>query len=96
MVEGVQPVNIEKTYNSVAEISWTNNTLVFIDEPFEEVVKKLGRWYGVPIELADPSLEGYSFTATFRNESIHDVLLGLQFSRHFEFIEENGKITIKK
>jgi len=96
VIEGLQPVSIEEKYNSVAETSWTENNLAFVDEPFNEVIKKLERWYGVSIELADPSLANYSFTATFRNESIKDVLAGLQFSKHFEFSEQNGKIIIKK
>lgn len=96
IVEGLQPVSIEEKYNSIAETSWTENNLAFVDEPFDEVIKKLERWYGVSIELADPSLANYSFTATFRNESIRDVLAGLQFSKHFEFSEQNGKIIIKK
>ena len=96
ITEGLQPVIIEKGYNSVAEISWTENKLVFVNEPFNEVIKKLERWYGISIELQDASLATYTFTATFRNESIKDVLSGLQFSRHFEFNEQGGKIIIKK
>jgi transmembrane sensor len=93
---GLKPILKVGEDSTIAEVAWLQNKLVFKDEPLSEVIKKLERWYGVAIELEDPSLGAIPYSGTFRNESIREVLTGLQFSEPFAFSEENGKIIIKK
>ena len=94
--EGLLPVKIDKKDTSIVEVSWTDNKLAFADEPFEEVAKKLERWYGVSIKITDPEIAGIPYTASFRNEDIMNVLAALQFSKPFTFKKENNEIIISK
>lgn len=94
IASGLLPVRVSKKDTAIVEVSWAENKLVFVDEPFEELVKQLGRWYGINIEIADPSLKSIPYTASFRNEGIEDVLAALQFTKAFTFERKNDTIMI--
>jgi len=93
---GVLPVKISRIDTSIVEVSWTDNKIAFMDEPFEEVLKKLERWYGVRIIVEDASLMNNLYTGSFRNESIDDVLSALQFSKSFTYKKQDNVIIISK
>lgn len=93
---GVLPVKVSRIDTSIVEVSWTENKIAFMDEPFEEVLKKLERWYGVRITVEDASLMNNLYTGSFRNESIDDVLSALQFSKPFTYKRQNDVIIISK
>lgn len=54
--------------------SWKENKLRFIDTPFEEVLRHLSRRYNVVFEVRNKNLLDLSYTATFIDESIEDVM----------------------
>jgi ferric-dicitrate binding protein FerR (iron transport regulator) len=54
--------------------AWREGKLIFINEPLEEMVKKLSRWYNVEIHINDPMLNNLTYTATFTNETLSQVL----------------------
>lgn len=53
---------------------WKEGKLLFRDEQFDEIIKKLERWYNVDIQLADASLGNYILYATFFDENIEQIL----------------------
>ncbi len=61
-------------------ISWTEGKLVFRDDPFTDVVKRINRWYNVNIVIKDEILETYSYVATFQDETLDEVLKMLAIS----------------
>lgn len=67
--------------------SWKDGKLVFIDEPFSEVVKKLNRRYSVHIVIKDEGLKDYSYMATFEDESLDEALKLLKLSAPIEIKE---------
>jgi ferric-dicitrate binding protein FerR (iron transport regulator) len=76
----------------VKEISWTENKLIFEDEPLEEVAKHLERWYGVEVIFEDNEIRSYRFTATFEKEELKTVLAVLKESKRFNYVIETGKV----
>jgi transmembrane sensor len=54
--------------------SWKSGKLVFNKEPMGDVVKKLGRWFNVDIQVKDPRLLDLTYTATFENETLPQVM----------------------
>ena len=54
--------------------SWKDGYLVFDNTPIREVIKKMERWYGVDITVADSNVMNNHFTASFRSESLQQVL----------------------
>ncbi len=60
--------------------SWKEGRLVFRDEPFSEVVRRINRWYNVNIILEDEVLESQPYRATFEDERLDEVLKLLKLS----------------
>jgi transmembrane sensor len=54
--------------------SWKDGKLIFKKEPIGGVVKKLGRWFNVDIQVQDLELLELTYTATFVNETLPQVL----------------------
>ena len=57
-----------------AYTGWKDGILLFNNERFADIVKKLERWYNVNIELTNKSLGDYILYATFIDENIEQVL----------------------
>jgi ferric-dicitrate binding protein FerR (iron transport regulator) len=54
--------------------SWKEGKLVFNKEPIGEVVKKLDRWFNCDIQIKDPELLDLTYTGTFVNETLSQVM----------------------
>jgi len=54
--------------------AWKDGLLIFKNERVEDVAKKLARWYNVKVEIADEKVNGFTFTATFMDETLPQVL----------------------
>ena len=54
--------------------AWKDGKLVFNKEPMGEVVDKLSRWFNVDIQIKDPELLELTYTATFVNETLPQVM----------------------
>jgi len=55
-------------------IAWKDGLLVFKNERVEDVAKKLARWYNVEVEIANEKVKEFTFTATFMDETLPQVL----------------------
>ena len=66
-------------------VAWKQGKLIFRDDPFPEVVKKISRWYNVNIVLKDDRLKSYTYVATFQDESLDEVLKMLRISAPIEY-----------
>ena len=84
-----------KTLESV--IGWKDQQLVFDDEPFNELIKRLERWYNVSIDVKDSSiLSQNSYTGKFvHNESIEQVLKILSRTTAIKYSITPENITIQ-
>jgi ferric-dicitrate binding protein FerR (iron transport regulator) len=80
--------------NSVVETDWTQNKLTFFNQPFDEIAIQMERWYGVKINIANPDVKSYHFTATFDHEDITQVLEALKLSGNFKYRKEDNIISI--
>lgn len=82
------------TVNTNLYTSWKDEMLRFNNSPFDEVVKKMERWYGVKINL-DKSLkytENYTFTV--RTESLKELLELLSITTPMRFKIDNDTVMI--
>jgi transmembrane sensor len=66
-------------------ISWRNGSLIFRDDPMEDVIRRLSRWFNVEIVVNDPKIKTYIYTATFRNENLEQVLKLLKMSAPIDY-----------
>lgn len=82
--------------STIIETSWVENKLVFEDEPFTEVAKKMERWYGVRIDFADERIADYRMHGSFTKETIKEALDALKIGFHFNYKMEGNNIMIAK
>lgn len=74
--------------------SWKDEMLRFNNSPFDEVVKKMERWYGVKIIL-DKSLKySENYTFTIRTESLRELLQLLAITTPMSFRIDNDTVMI--
>lgn len=81
--------NEDKIYFEKVEvdkyISWKDGVLMFRDDSMQEVVQRLNRWFNVDIRLTGKTLEDYVYTATFRDESLIQILDLLKMSAPIDY-----------
>jgi ferric-dicitrate binding protein FerR (iron transport regulator) len=78
------------------ETSWVYNRLVFDGDSFQELAKKMERWYNVKITLNSKELLHYRFKGAFENESIKEALDALQLTAEFSYKINNNEINLFK
>ncbi len=86
----VEDVNVKKY------IAWVQGQLIFEDDSFNVIANKLERKFNLKIVNNYPELEKINITASFRNESIDDVLKIFQSYQAFEYSIKKGILTINK
>lgn len=83
--------------NLVLETLWVENKLIFHDESFEEVARKMERWYGVKINITDDRLaQLHVGGGPFENETIEQALKALQIAFDFNFTFKDNNINITR
>lgn len=86
---------VQKTRNPEALTSWINNMLIFNNQPFEEVINYLEKWYGVTITLDRTLSYNYNYTFKVKTESLREVLELISFITPIEYRIEGEKVAIK-
>ncbi|MDX1784432.1 MAG: FecR domain-containing protein, partial [Aequorivita vladivostokensis] len=74
--------------------AWKDGYLLFKASPFYSIRSKLERHFNITIEDKSGRLANQIYTATFRNETIGEILEAFKEDTHFEYIHEGSKITI--
>ncbi|RKR13169.1 FecR family protein [Maribacter vaceletii] len=77
-------------------LGWRNGRLLFDNEEFKDVVKKIERKYNVKIENEYSKLNNLKFKGDFEDESIIDLLDTFKESARFNYEIIDNKIIIKK
>lgn len=98
-VRGEDGFTIEKT-DVKQYTSWVDGMLIFRDDPMKEVFRRLERWYGVKIEVLDPSVNEFIYTAKIRNESLEQILKLIEYTSpvNFRIVRDQSvtKVFIQK
>ncbi|HBE41642.1 MAG TPA: hypothetical protein DDW27_10650 [Bacteroidales bacterium] len=82
----VEKVSIDKY------TSWKDGILIFRDDPISVVARKLSRKFNVDIELQGIDVEDYVYTATFRYESLTQILELLKRSAPIKYTRTEQKL----
>lgn len=74
---------------------WKDGYLVFREATLDEVMEKLHSWYGMEISvLNEPTAPDWSYTASFRQESLENVLLNMRMLRRFDYRISNDSLFL--
>lgn len=91
----VSAVHLDKKDQEVYETMWVKNKLAFDETPFDDMIADIERWYNVSIVVKNKALSAGTYTVTFENKTLDEVLEGLQFSAHFQYQLKDGVVTIQ-
>ena len=80
--------------NSWIETAWMYNRLEFRKNTFEEIARKMERWYAVSIIINDASLKQQILNGSFENETLEQALQALQKITPFQFSIQNNTVII--
>lgn len=87
-------VRIEQV-NIQAYQQWKHERFVFYNERLEDVLRKVERWYNVPIVTGDPALSDLRFTGSIpKYENMDGVLRKLELTTRIRFEERGGTVTV--
>ncbi len=83
-VSALEPLPVEDTAVYV-ETGWVQNRLTFRDESFEELTKRLQRWYNVKFRFEREELKDFRLTGAFAGESLEEALKAMQLIHPFRY-----------
>ncbi len=86
---------LQKAENIEALTAWLNNMLIFENQPFEEVINYLEKWYGVKIQLDHNLYLKYNYTFKVKTESLREVLELISLITPIQYNIEGEQVTIK-
>lgn len=87
--------HVRKAENMEALTAWLNNMLIFDNQPFEEVIHYLEKWYGVKIHLDRTLYYKHNYTFKVKTESLREVMELISVITPIEYRIEGEQITIK-
>lgn len=90
----LKTVQIGGAPSLLVETSWVSNKLVFVDEPFVDIARKMERWYDIRIVFNNQQAQDLRLTGSFENESLSQALEALRFIADFKYTINQDTITI--
>ncbi len=90
------PISISEEVAVNTFIAWKDNMLVFRDEKFSDIAKKMERWYDVKIEIQDEDLANVLLSGVFEKESVEQALSALRVATPFRYQMKKNNIIISK
>lgn len=87
--------SVRNAENVEALTAWLNNMLIFDNQPFEEIIPYLEKWYGVKITLDRSLYYSHNYTFKVKTESLREVLELISFITPIEYQIEGEQVTIK-
>ncbi|MDN5205027.1 FecR domain-containing protein [Fulvivirgaceae bacterium BMA10] len=76
-------------------LDWKDGVIHLKDANFQEIVKKLEKWFGVTFDVRREIITEKDFTGRFQNKSLEYILQGLSFSFDFDYEIDGKQIIIK-
>jgi len=86
---------LQKAENLEALTAWLNNMLIFDNQPFEDVIHYLEKWYGVKIQLDKDLYYRHNYTFKVKTESLREVMELISVITPIQYKIEGEQVTIK-
>lgn len=79
----------------VAETSWLNDKMVFVNQPLNKIAIELERKYAITISFKDEKVKKYRYTGVFENVSLEKVFQLIKYSKNINYKIDDKKIVIE-
>ena len=91
LTQGSAP-STPKTVDTDKYLAWIRNELIFDNTRLSDVMVHLKRWYNLDCQLADSTLGSRHLTASFKNESLDEILNIIVLSLDLNYTRENHNV----
>jgi transmembrane sensor len=88
-------IDSTKKENERIETAWVYSRLEFRGDSFEEVAKKLERWYNVTVVFKDEKVKELNFNGSFEKETVEQAFNYLQAAIPFNFKIQDHEIFVE-
>ena len=72
-------------FDDKSALGWKEGLIYFDQADFDEVIRKLSRWYGVEFNVQNKPDKGWIYNGEFRNQSLEHVLMGMSLTKNFQY-----------
>lgn len=80
--------------SQVAETSWIEDKMVFVNKPLYEIATELERQFHITVSFNSEKTKMYRYTGVFSNQSLTEVLQILDISRPIKYHLKNNNLEI--
>jgi transmembrane sensor len=87
-------IDSTKKENERFETAWVYSRLEFRGDSFEELARKLERWYNVNIVFTDEKVKQLSVNGTFENETVEQAFAALKTGFPITYKINNNEISV--
>jgi ferric-dicitrate binding protein FerR (iron transport regulator) len=87
-------IDSTKKENERFETAWLYSRLEFRGDNFEELAKKLERWYNVTVVFTDEKAKQLNFTGSFEKETVEQAFVALKTAVPFNYNIKGHEIII--
>lgn len=91
---GLRKPSLVKLENPRDQSAWQDGRIIFDNTPLSEVIKTLERWHGTIFDVKDSSILAYTITATFRSESIVQIMNVLRYCALIDYEVDDNKVIL--
>jgi ferric-dicitrate binding protein FerR (iron transport regulator) len=79
----------------VAETSWLNDKMVFVNQPLDKIAIELERKYAITVSFKDEKVKKYRYTGVFENVSLEKVFQLIKYSKNINYKIDDKNILIE-
>lgn len=94
MAKDVPDIKVASNVNTSVYTSWKDNLWIINSEPLKNIVVILERKFNVSVDIKSPELNQYTFTGTFNNETLEQILDIIKLTAPLNYQINKGVITI--
>ncbi len=88
------PIDSSMKEDVRVETSWVYNRLEFRGDRFDELARKLERWYNIDIHFTDDAARNLSFNGSLENETVEQAFVELAAAVPFHFKIKDNEVYI--
>jgi transmembrane sensor len=86
---------VKEKFDREQLLSWKDGIIVFKDADLEEIFNTLARWYGVKFTIKNKINEEWTYTGSFDNETLENVLRSISYTKEFTYAINQKSINIQ-
>ena len=90
----VTPLTIDESSAEVVETAWLHDKIIFKEEPFSALAKKIERQYNVEIQIDNDEIRNQLLTGKFEDEDLEESLSVLQMIVPFNYTIQGNTVKI--